>query len=264
GQGPADSLASGPKSGRQLAQGDAGTRNVLLPQSVTEAPLNLVVGDSVTVADQSLKLFVTLHVVGFYTPTLTTFAPIYADASVVTNLTRGKPLYVYSLNLNPKTADGVMARLHGQVPGVQTFTVGDFARFITSLLNNLIVMLEAIASLAMIAGVIIIANAVALAMLERRRELGILKAVGHTSQSVLSGVLLENGVVGFTGAFLAMVLVTLATTVLSKALFKTAFGVGVPIVLVTVLGTALICMLVAALVAWNATRVRPLEVLRYE
>jgi ABC-type antimicrobial peptide transport system permease subunit len=40
-------------------------------------------------------------------------------------------------------------------------------------LNNLIIMLTTVASLAMIAGLIIIANAVALAMLERRREIGI-------------------------------------------------------------------------------------------
>ena len=264
GQQPTDSLASGAHAGRQLTTADAGTNAALLPQSVTQAPLRLALGDTVTVADQSGKTVVSVRVVGFYTPTLTTFAPIYTDIGIVNQLTKGKPLYVYSLNLNPKTADAVMARLHGQVAGIQTFTVGDFARFITSLLNNLIVMLEAIASLAMIAGVIIIANAVALAMLERRRELGILKAVGHTSQSVLGGVLLENGVVGFVGGFLAMLLVTFATTALSKALFKTSFGVSAPIVLATVLGTSLVCMCVAALVAWNATRVRPLEVLRYE
>ena len=127
-----------------------------------------------------------------------------------------------------------------------------------------IVMLTAIASLAMVAGIIIIANAVALAMLERRRELGILKAVGHTSRSVLGEVLLENGIVGFTGGLMAMLLVTLAMTILSKVVFKTDFGVGAPLALGIVLATALVCMIVAASVAWNATRVRPLEVLRYE
>jgi putative ABC transport system permease protein len=136
--------------------------------------------------------------------------------------------------------------------------------FINGLLNNLIILLTAIASLAMLAGIIIIANAVALAMLERRRELGILKSVGYTSRSVLSEVLMENGVVGFTGAVLAMLLVTLATVVLAKLVFKTTLGVSAPIVLGIVLATALVCMLVAWLVAWNATRVRPLEVLRYE
>jgi ABC-type antimicrobial peptide transport system permease subunit len=147
---------------------------------------------------------------------------------------------------------------------VQTFSIVDLLVFINGLLNNLIILLTAIASLAMLAGIIIIANAVALAMLERRRELGILKSVGYTSRSVLSEVLLENGVVGFTGAVLAMLLVTLATVVLAKIVFKITLGVSAPIVLGIILGTAAVCMLVAWLVAWSATRVRPLEVLRYE
>jgi ABC-type antimicrobial peptide transport system permease subunit len=147
---------------------------------------------------------------------------------------------------------------------VQTFSFVELLLLINTLLNNLIIMLTAIASLAMIAGIIIIANAVALAMLERRRELGILKSVGFTSRSVLGEVLLENGMVGFTGALLAMLLVTLATTILSKAVFNSPFGVATPLVLGIVLATAAVCMAVAGFVAWGATRVRPLEVLRYE
>ena len=49
-----------------------------------------------------------------------------------------------------------------------------------------------VASLAMFAGLALIANTVALAMLERRREIGILKAIGHTSRSML-GVVLAHG-----------------------------------------------------------------------
>jgi ABC-type antimicrobial peptide transport system permease subunit len=140
----------------------------------------------------------------------------------------------------------------------------DLLLLVNTLLNNLIIMLTAIASLTMIAGIIIIANAVALAMLERRRELGILKSVGFTSRSVLSEVLLENGIVGFTGALMAMLLVTFAVAVLSTIVFGSSFSVSAPLVIGSVLGVAAICMVVAGFVAWGATRVRPLEVLRYE
>ncbi len=158
----------------------------------------------------------------------------------------------------------VLNEVQAAVPSVQTFSVADLTVIINSLLNDLIIMLTTIASLAMIAGIIIIANAVALAMLERRREIGILKSVGYTSQSVLGGVLVENGAVGFTGALTAMALVTVALTVLGNLVFKTSFGFGIPIVLGMILATAAVSMVIAALVAWSATRVRPLEVLRYE
>jgi len=124
--------------------------------------------------------------------------------------------------------------------------------------------LEAVAGLVMLAGLITIANAVGLAMLERRRDMGILKAIGYTSRGVFGGVVCENGVVGLAGALLAMLLVTLVTAVLGRVAFQAAFGIAPPLAAGLVLATAALCMLVAGAVAWGATRVHPLEVLRYE
>src|SRR5258708_32695688 len=80
-------------------------------------------------------------------------------------------------------------------------------------------MLVAIALLSMIAGVIIIANSVALAMLERRREIGILKSVGYTSGTVLREVLIENEIVGASGAFIAMLLAAGGVGLLGRPFF---------------------------------------------
>ncbi|HJT56773.1 MAG TPA: FtsX-like permease family protein, partial [Ktedonobacteraceae bacterium] len=149
-------------------------------------------------------------------------------------------------------------------PNASVLNLANIGDFINSILNDFLLVLITIASLSLLAGVIIIANAVALAMLERRRELGILKSVGYTSRTVLSEVLIENGLIGGTGALLAMLLVTLATSLLGTFFFKTGFGVSTFIALGLILGIALLAMVVAALVAWGAVRVRPLEVLRYE
>ncbi len=250
--------------GRNLTPADAGTSNVIMPQSASLAPLNLKLNDTFVVADQQGKTTVTFTVVGFYSDLDSSFGTVWTDSSQAFTLSGGKPLYLFQLKFDPTQADQKLHQIQKAVPDVQTFSFVELLLLINTLLNNLIIMLTAIASLAMIAGIIIIANAVALAMLERRRELGILKSVGFTSRSVLSEVLLENGMVGFTGALLAMLLVTLATTILSKAVFNSPFGVATPLVLGIVLATAAVCMAVAGFVAWGATRVRPLEVLRYE
>lgn len=250
--------------GRNLTPADAGTSNVIMPQSASLGPLNLKLNDTFAVADQQGKTTVTFTVVGFYSDTDASFGTIWTDSSQAFTLSGGKPLYLFQLKFDPTQADQKLHEIQKAVPDVQTFSFVELLLLINTLLNNLIIMLTAIASLAMIAGIIIIANAVALAMLERRRELGILKSVGFTSRSVLGEVLLENGIVGFTGALLAMLLVTLATTILSKAVFNSPFGVATPLVLGIVLATAAVCMAVAGFVAWGATRVRPLEVLRYE
>src|SRR5262249_42682592 len=267
GQVPTDTLKQGHQDntkGRSLTSTDAGTNNALLPVRASLAPLNLKLGDTITVVDPQTKKALTMMVVGFFEPSLTSFGGIFVDSAAIEELTGGNPQFIYSLTLDPKTADKTLAQIEVAAPGIQTGTLTEITAIINDLLNNLIIMLTAVASLAMLAGIIIIANVVALAMLERRREIGILKAGGHTNGSVLGEVLVENGVIGFIGALLAMLLVTLASALLNVLVFHTDFGVPAPIVLGLVGATALVCMVVAALVAWNATRVRPLEVLRYE
>jgi ABC-type antimicrobial peptide transport system permease subunit len=203
-------------------------------------------------------------VVGFYSGISFVGGGMYSDNSLVHTLSGGHETLVYSLILNPRDAKAQLDKIGQAIPTVTTFSIVDVTIFINDLLNNLIVMLTALASLAMFAGIVIIANAVALAMLERRRELGILKAVGHTSSDVLGEVLIENSIIGFTGGLLAMLLVTAALTLLDKLIFKSGFGVSTVITLGIIAASAGVCMVVAALVAWPATRVRPIEVLRYE
>ncbi len=62
-----------------------------------------------------------------------------------------------------------------------------------------------------------------------------------------------------------MLAALLTSDLLSSQLFN--FGATVdttPVALGVAAGAIALCMVVAALVAWGATRVRPLEVLRYE
>ncbi len=236
-----------------------------MPLRSTIAPLDLKLGSQIVLVGQDGKTTKTVTVVGFYTANLSlTLGGMVADNSLPIALANGHVLYAYSLILNPNQSTEALNKIQAAVPNAETLNLAQISLLITGILNNLIIMLTAIASLAMIAGVIIIANAVALAMLERRRELGILKSVGHTSRSVLSEVLMENGAIGFTGGLLAMLLVSVALLIIGLLIKSLNFGVNPGLVLIIIFATAIVCMIVAAAVAWNATRVRPLEVLRYE
>ncbi len=255
-------------SGRNLNSSDAGTNNILVNSSLQGAPLRLNVGN--TVIEQSADGAVTkvLTIVGFYDdsdPTKNpTFASILCDEKVATQLGGSSTLAVYSLKVDPNLLPEFKHNINTAVPSALVFSVVDIDAIINQVLDNLIILLTTVASLAMIAGLIIIANAVALAMLERQREIGILKSVGYTSRSVLATVLIENGLVGLLGSLVAMLLVAGSITVLSTFVFQVQISVGPWLIALIVAVTVLVTMLVALLVSWNATRVRPLEVLRYE
>ncbi|HLZ57417.1 MAG TPA: FtsX-like permease family protein, partial [Ktedonosporobacter sp.] len=256
------------KEGRNLGPADTGTTNVVVNARLQIAPVRLRVGDTIIVQSADGTITKELRVVGFYDNTDPTgnpnFASILADEQVATQLGGSSTLEVFSLKVDPDQLPGFKRELNHAVPGAIVISIVDIDALINQVLNNLIIMLTTIASLAMIAGLIIIANAVALAMLERRREIGILKAVGYTSKSVLATVLIENGLVGLLGSLIAMLLVAGAITILSKFVFQVQLTLAPGLIALMIAATSLTTMLVAALVAWNAVRVRPLEVLRYE
>ncbi|MFL5658935.1 MAG: ABC transporter permease [Ktedonobacteraceae bacterium] len=257
--------------GRNLNASDAGTNNVVISALLTSSgpfQMHLKPGDTITFASADGKTSKTATVVGIYARSSNTdhVGSVLAPADTANALTPAKAgvTTVMYMKIDSAQVNNALNALGKIVPNATVQNLADIGAYIEQLLNSILDMLVAIASLSLMAGVIIIANAVALAMLERRRELGILKSVGYTSGSVLSEVMIENGVVGAVGALMAMLLATGAIGLLGTLFFNLAFSVSTLIVISLIGGSALLAMLTAALVAWGSVRVRPLEVLRYE
>jgi putative ABC transport system permease protein len=259
--------------GRVLTQADAGTHNVLLRSDLNAGTLNLQLGTTVTLRQPQTQHEVTVTVVGFYTPVARTssgltfrtfFNPVVSDVSLVQQLGSDQAQTVIAMKLDPDNSSAALSTLQKTLPDATIINLADFGAIVDQIIGNLVNLLVALASLALFAGIIIIANAVALAMLERRREIGILKAVGHTSRSVLAQVLVENGATGAIAGIAGMLLVTLATAALGAFVLDTDLSVGGPIVAAVAVGVTALTVATAALVAWAPTRARPLDVLRYE
>ncbi len=257
--------------GRNLNASDAGTNDVVISQMLTsggQIHMNLKVGDTVTFASLDGKTSKTVTIVGVYASgaSLSNVGGVLTSSAMVQALTPAKTnaTTITYMQIAPAQVNNALDRIGQIVPNATVQNTADIGAYFAQELNSMMDILIAIASLSMLAGIIIIANAVALAMLERRRELGILKSVGYTSSTVLSEVLIENGIVGGVGAFIALLLATGATILLGSLLFNLTLSVSPFVAISLIGGTALLAMLTAALVAWGSVRVRPLEVLRYE
>lgn len=257
--------------GRNVNASDAGSNNVVISELLTNTgPLHmhLKASDTITFASVDDKRLKTVTVVGVYanSESLNNVGSVLASAGTVHALSSTKigVTTITYMKIDPAQVNHALNTLGQIVPNATVQNTADIGAYFAQQLNSIMDILVAIASLSMIAAIIIIANAVALAMLERRRELGILKSVGYTSGTVLSEVMIENGIVGAVGAFIAMLLATAATALLGSLLFNLTLSVSPLIALSLIGGSALLAMLTAALVAWGSVRVRPLEVLRYE
>src|SRR3989440_3405676 len=258
--------------GRNLHASDAGTTNVVVSGLLTATgpfQMHLKPGDTIIFASTDGKTMESTTVVGIYDPNSSFndhVGNVLASTETVSTLspaTTGVTTVTY-MKIDSAQVNTALNTLGKLVPNATVQNLADIGAYVGQLLNSILEMLVAIASLSLIAGVIIIANAVALAMLERRRELGILKAVGYTSGTVLSEVVIENGIVGAVAALMAMLLATGAITLLGRLFFNLTFSVSPLIVVSLIGGSSLLAMLMATLIAWGSVRVRPLEVLRYE
>jgi len=122
----------------------------------------------------------------------------------------------------------------------------------------------AVAGLALVAGAVLIANAVGLAMVERQREMGILKAVGYASRSVLAVILLENGLLGLLAGAGGVGATAVAVPILNRLQPALNMDFNFPLALGMAGLSVLLALAAAWSAAWGPTRARPLAVLRNE
>lgn len=130
--------------------------------------------------------------------------------------------------------------------------------------QSLFLFAASVAGLAFVAGAVLISNSAGLAVVERRREIGVFKAVGYTRGHVLRVLLGEYGFLGTLAGLFGTVGAAIAMLLISILQTGGRFTVDPAILVGMLLFSIGIAVLSAAVVAWQPTRVRPLDVLRYE
>jgi len=128
-------------------------------------------------------------------------------------------------------------------------------------------MIWAVSFLAIVIGSIIVTNTMWMSVLERTREIGVLRAVGWSRPRIVSTIILEAAGIGFVAVLLGcpggVGLAKLAAVMpVSEQFLKPVFGAG-PFLLALAVAVVL-SVLGAVLPAWRATRISPAEALRHE
>ena len=160
---------------------------------------------------------------------------------------------------------------------VTTVTVQQMAEMATRMLRSIQSVLAAIAAISLLVGAIGIMNTMYTAVLERVREIGIMKAVGAKGKHILGLFLLESGLVGLIGGSLGVIVgaalasvagrfiassVTMGKAVTGEFLFSPVFSAGL------IVGALALSFGLGALAgvwpAQRAARLNPVEALRYE
>ena len=161
-------------------------------------------------------------------------------------------------------APAIAAQLSENVSGAISMETQTVAGVFKDILDRIAVFPTVLSIFALFAGAVIIANSVALATMERRREIAMMKAVGARGSRILISLLIENGVIGLVGGGIGAALSTIVLVVFNR--FESEISATPnPLSILVVLAVAVAVALGAAIIsAWPASRGKPLMVLRYE
>ena len=141
-------------------------------------------------------------------------------------------------------APGITAQLTQNVPGAISMETETVAQVFKDILDRIAVFPTVLSIMALFAGAVIIANSVALATMERRREIAMMKAVGAKGSRVLTALLIENGIIGLVGGAIGASL-SLIILVVFNHFESEVSATPNPLSVVLVLGVALAVALAA-------------------
>ncbi len=150
--------------------------------------INLPVGSRMIVTDLGGTKH-TLEVVGTYQyqdqaswPGATSY--FLVPESTASQL--GQPESIqYYLEVTPEREKNMAARFGKALPQTTIISMADYQASNVRMYQNLFVFAAAMAGMAILAGVLLVANSVSLSTLDRRYEIGILKSIGYSRGQVL-------------------------------------------------------------------------------
>jgi putative ABC transport system permease protein len=154
-----------------------------------------------------------------------------------------------------------------QYPTAEVQNVDEFKDTISAQFNPILYLIVVLLTLSVIIAFLGIANTIALSVLERTRELGLLRAVGMRRKQVRSAIRWESAIISLFGTVLGLAVGLLGGWAITRSLRDEGFeAFAVPTVALLVIAViAGFLGLAAALIpAWRASRMDVLQAINTE
>ena len=185
------------------------------------------------------------------------------DARSATGFPKGKVSYINLTLLNPSKDREIVKRvnlIYGDE--IKATTLSDFSAQFGQIFDSITALVVLIASIASVVAAVGIINTMLMSVLERFKEIGALKAVGWSSGNIMLMIVTESILLGIFGAIIGIALGLGASAVISKFGLNTI--VTVPLLIGSFLGAVFVGLLAGVYPAYVASRMDPVEALRFE
>jgi putative ABC transport system permease protein len=142
-------------------------------------------------------------------------------------------------------------------------SMDDLLSSISSSMESLTLMLGAVAGISLLVGGIGVMNIMLVSVLERRREIGIKKALGALERDIWGQFLVDSALLSFLGGLLGVIFGWGGSFIINKLGLMTTLVTGDIVILAVVVSVA-IGLFFGFYPAWMASRLDPIQALRAE
>ncbi len=261
------------KEGRYLEDNDG--FSALIGSNVAEELFTdeIKIRNKITIADEDFRIIGILEPIGNQQDDNTIYIPL-EQYRIIFNQNNQEVGFI-SAQVKPgsdilslqKRVERALERARGD-KNFQVVTPTQILEQINQVLGVIQFVLVGIAAISLIVGAVGITNSMYTAVLERTKDIGIMKSIGATNSDILLIFLIESGLMGFVGGFFGVILGSLISLAIgeysTQAGFKLIVTLNVSLMLFGLLFAFLIGMGSGILPARSASRLRPVEALRYE
>jgi putative ABC transport system permease protein len=263
-------------SGRWLKTGDENAI-VASAQMLNTFP-NMKIGDTLTIKINGKET--KWHIVGFYTITGNPDVPLlYVNYEYISKII-GQPGIVYALRVITSRHDSItqnnvnrQLQVIFKARGIQVTSVrlgADFVRDQTAQTDIFVYFMLVMASMIAIVGGLGLMGTMSINVLERTREIGVLRAIGASNLDIQSIVIVEGMIIGLIGWVISIFLSIPITNFLAFGVGTAMFQSPMPVVFgasgifVWLIFTLVLAAIASSLPARRASRLTVKDTLAYE
>ena len=168
-----------------------------------------------------------------------------------------------------KDIDKELLRVLKNKDAYKVFTPAQLVSYIQDILGAISVFLTAIAGISLIVGAVGIMNSMYTFVLERTREIGVMKAVGARRKDILLLFLFEAGLIGLVGGIIGITIGVIVSYGIGFLLSELGYelvriSVSVNLILGTLLFSFIVGLISGILPAYRGSKMQAVEALRYE
>ena len=226
---------------------------------------------TIDVTDPKQPIPAALTIIGVLDPSIGSLIGLFANQATLDTIFSGNTATSYYLQLTDHEQATAIAKSieRAMLPsGVQAVSVRDELEDLQQQGRGILYLMEGFMGLGLVVGVAAVGVIAFRTVVERRQQIGVLRAIGFPRRLVAASFLIETGFIVGSGIIMGTILgLLLAHNVFTSDLWGSSnAGFTIPWALIAVIG--IVTVVAAELMAWipaqRAARIAPAEALRYE